>query len=158
VLKVYFGLGSVLNFAPSLVTRTEQNENHLPMCRIKKQFIMNALRNKVQLIGHLGTDVELKTLENGNCVARISLATNESYKNKAGEKVENTTWHNVVAWGKTAELANQLLKKGSEVALEGKLSNRSYEDKEGVKRYVSEVVMNEFLLVGKKEKAAAAPF
>jgi len=118
---------------------------------------MNTLRNKVQLIGHLGADVELKTLDNGNSVARISIATNESYKNKAGEKVDNTTWHNVVAWGKTAELANQLLKKGSEVALEGKLSNRSYEDKEGNKRYISEVVMNEFLLMDKK-KAEAAPF
>ncbi len=118
---------------------------------------MNALRNKVQLIGHLGADVELKTLDNGNSVARISVATNEYYKNKAGEKVTDTTWHNVVAWGKTAELANQLLKKGSEVALEGKLSNRSYEDKAGVKKYVSEVVMNEFLLLDKKE-AAAAPF
>ena len=95
---------------------------------------MNALRNKVQLIGHLGADVELKTLDNGNSVARISVATNEYYKNKAGEKVTDTTWHNVVAWGKTAELANQLLKKGSEVALEGKLSNRSYEDKTGVKK------------------------
>ncbi len=118
---------------------------------------MNALRNKVQLIGHLGADVELKTLDNGNSVARISVATNEYYKNKAGEKVTDTTWHNVVAWGKTAELANKLLKKGSEVALEGKLSNRSYEDKEGVKKYVSEVVMNEFLLLDKKE-AVAAPF
>lgn len=119
---------------------------------------MNSLRNKVQLIGRLGADVELKTLDNGNCVARISLATNENYLNKAGEKVENTTWHNVVAWGKTAELANQILKKGSEVALEGKLSNRSYETKEGEKKYISEVVMNEFLLMGKREKAAAAPF
>ena len=118
---------------------------------------MNALRNKVQLIGHLGAEVELKKLENGNSVARISVATNESYKNKAGEKVTDTTWHNIVAWGKTAELASQLLKKGSEVALEGKLSNRSYEDKEGVKKYISEVVMNEFLLLDKKA-TAAAPF
>jgi len=75
---------------------------------------MNSLRNKVQLMGHLGADVELKTLDNGNSVARLSVATNEYYKNKAGEKVTDTTWHNVVAWGKTAELVNQLLKKGSE--------------------------------------------
>ncbi|MFK7757905.1 MAG: single-stranded DNA-binding protein [Flavobacteriales bacterium] len=120
---------------------------------------MNALRNKVQLIGRLGADVELKTLDNGNCVARISVATNESYKNKAGERVDDTTWHNVVAWGKTAELAKQILKKGSEVALEGKLSNRSYETKEGEKKYISEVVMSEFLSLDKKEKAAVpAPF
>ncbi len=116
---------------------------------------MNSLKNKVQLIGNLGADVELKTLENGNSVARISIATNEYYKNKAGEKVEDTTWHNVVAWGKVAELANQLLKKGSEVALEGKLSNRSYEDKEGNLKYISEVVMSEFLLLGKKEQVQA---
>ena len=150
MINVWFGLGSVLNFAPSLVTRTRHYE-------YQNLYIMNSLRNKVQLIGHLGADVELKTLDNGNSVARISLATNEYYKNKAGEKVTDTTWHNIVAWGKTAELANQLLKKGSEVALEGKLSNRSYEDKEGVKKYVSEVVMNEFLLLDKKE-AVAVPF
>jgi len=111
---------------------------------------MNSLRNKVQLLGHLGADVELKSLENGNSVAKISVATNEYYKNKQGEKVTDTTWHNVVAWGKTAELANQLLKKGSEVALSGKLSNRSYEDKEGTKKYVTEVVMNEFVVLDKK--------
>jgi len=118
---------------------------------------MNALRNKVQLIGHLGADVELKNLDNGNSVARLSVATNEYYKNKKGEKVTDTTWHNVVAWGKTAELSNQLLKKGSEVALEGKLSNRSYE-KDGQKKYITEVVMSEFVLLGKKEKAENAPF
>jgi len=118
---------------------------------------MNTLRNKVQLIGHLGADVELKTLDNGNSVARLSVATNEYYTNKKGEKITDTTWHNVVAWGKTAELSNQLLKKGSEVALEGKLSNRSYE-KDGQKKYISEVVMNEFVLVGKKEKSTEKAF
>lgn len=114
---------------------------------------MNALRNKVQLIGRLGADVEMKSFDGGNQLARISVATNESYKNKEGEWVDNTTWHNVVAWGKTAELANQLLKKGSEVALEGKLSNRSYDDKEGNKKYVTEVVMSNFLNLSKKETA-----
>lgn len=118
---------------------------------------MNALRNKVQLIGNLGVDVDFKTLENGNSIARLSIATNEYYKNKEGEKVTDTTWHTVVAWGKTAELSNQLLKKGSEVAIEGKLSNRSYDDKDGIKRYVTEVVMSEFLLLDKKSEEKA-PF
>jgi single-strand DNA-binding protein len=114
---------------------------------------MNSLKNKVQLIGRLGADVEVKSLESGKQLAKISVATNESYKNKEGEWMDNTTWHNVVAWGKTAEVAGKLLKKGSEVALEGKLSNRSYEDKEGVKKYITEVVMNEFVLLDKKVKA-----
>ena len=114
---------------------------------------MNSLKNKVQLIGRLGADVEVKSLESGKQLAKISVATNESYKNKEGEWMDNTTWHNVVAWGKTAELAGKLLKKGSEVALEGKLSNRSYEDKEGNKKYITEVVMNEFVLLDKKVKA-----
>jgi len=114
---------------------------------------MNALRNKVQLIGRLGADVEVKSLESGTQLAKISVATNESYKNKEGEWTDNTTWHNVVAWGKTAELAGQLLKKGTEIALEGKLSNRSYEDKDGNKRYVTEVVMSNFLNLTKKEKS-----
>jgi single-strand DNA-binding protein len=115
---------------------------------------MNSLKNKVQLIGRLGADVEVKSLESGKQLAKISVATNESYKNKEGEWTDNTTWHNVVAWGKTAELAAQLLKKGSEVALEGKLSNRSYEDKDGNKRYVTEVVMSTFLNLSKKPKSA----
>ena len=115
---------------------------------------MNALKNKVQLIGRLGADVEVKTLESGTQLAKLNIATNESYKNKEGEWTDNTTWHNVVAWGKTAELAAQLLKKGSEVALEGKLSNRSYEDKDGNKRYVTEVVMSTFLNLSKKPKSS----
>jgi len=112
---------------------------------------MNALRNKVQLIGHLGADVEIKSFESGSKLANLRVATNESYKNKEGEWTTNTTWHNVVAWGKTAELAGKLLKKGTEVALEGKLTNRSYDDKDGNKRYVTEVVMSEFLNLTKKE-------
>jgi len=114
---------------------------------------MNSLKNKVQLIGRLGADVEMKTLESGTVISKFPIATSESYKNKQGEWTENTTWHNVVAWGKTAELAHQVLKKGTEVALEGKLSNRSYEDKEGTKRYVTEVVMTTFLNLTKKPKS-----
>jgi len=111
---------------------------------------MNAIVNKVQLIGRLGMDPEMKTFDNGSTLARISLATDASYKNKNGEKVEETHWHNLVAWNKTAELAERLLAKGKEVAIEGKLVNRSYEDGEGNKRYVTEVKVDQFLLFGKK--------
>lgn len=110
---------------------------------------MNALRNKVQLIGNLGQAPEITTLENGNKLARFSVATNETYRNAAGEKVTDTQWHNVVAWGKLADIAEQYLEKGKEVALEGKLTNRSYETKEGDKRYVTEIRCQELLLLGK---------
>ena len=109
---------------------------------------MSSLKNKVQLIGNLGQDVEIVNLESGKKLAKFSIATNEVYKNQQGEKVTNTDWHNLIAWGKTAELAEKLLVKGSEVAIEGKLTSRSYEDKDGVKRYITEVVVNEFLLLG----------
>ena len=118
---------------------------------------MNALRNKVQLIGHLGANLEVKKLDGGKTIAKFSMATNESYKNQKGEKVEETQWHNIVAWGKTAELMEQLLAKGKEVMVEGKLTSRSYEDKEGNKRYITEVVAQEFLLLGAKQ-AADLPF
>jgi len=110
---------------------------------------MNTLRNKVQLIGHLGQDPEIINLESGKTLAKFSIATNESYKNAQGEKVENTYWHNVVAWGKTAEIIEKYVTKGKEVAIEGKLTNRSYETKEGEKRYITEVVCNELLMLGK---------
>lgn len=108
---------------------------------------MSSLKNKVQLIGNLGADPEVTNLENGKKVVKFAIATNENYKNAQGEKVTNTTWHNLVAWNKTAELVERLLVKGSEVAIEGKLSSRSYEDQEGTKRYITEVVVNEFLLL-----------
>lgn len=111
---------------------------------------MNALKNRVQLIGHLGMDPEVKAIENGNKLARLRLATNETYQNAKGEKVTETQWHNVVAWGKTAEIAEKLLTKGAELAIEGKLVSRSYTDKDGQKRYVTEVVANELLLLSKK--------
>ena len=110
---------------------------------------MNALRNKVQLIGNLGNDPEIVNLEKGSKLAKFSIATNETYKNAKGEKVTETQWHNVVAWGKTAELVENYLTKGKEVAIEGKLTNRSYETKEGEKRYITEVKCNEILLIGK---------
>ncbi|RAI87916.1 single-stranded DNA-binding protein [Algoriphagus yeomjeoni] len=111
---------------------------------------MNTLRNKVQLIGRLGSKVEIKNLEGGKTLGKVSLATNEYYKNQKGERVEETTWHNIVAWGKQAELLDKYTDKGSEIAIEGKLSNRSYEDKEGIKRYISEVIVHNILLMGEK--------
>lgn len=110
---------------------------------------MNALRNKVQLIGHVGNAPEIVTLESGKKLAKFSIATNESYKNAKGEKITDTQWHNIVAWGKTAELIESYVPKGKEIGIEGKLTSRSYEDKEGQKRYITEVVCNELLLLGK---------
>ncbi len=110
---------------------------------------MNALRNKVQLIGNLGNDPEIVTLDSGKKLAKFSMATHETYKNQQGERVTDTQWHNVVAWGKTADLVESYVTKGKEIAIEGKLTHRSYEDKEGVKRYSTEVVCNELLLLGK---------
>jgi len=114
---------------------------------------MYALKNKVQLIGNVGNTVEIKNTESGKKLARFSIATNESYRNTKGEKVTETTWHNVVAWGKVAEIAEKYLQKGTEVALEGKLTNKSYNDKEGNKKYIYEVQVNELLLLGGKAVA-----
>ncbi len=110
---------------------------------------MNALRNKVQLIGRVGQDPEILNLETGRKLAKFSIATNENYTNTKGEKVEHTDWHHVVAWGKTAGIIEQFVNKGKEVAVEGKLTNRSWEDKEGQKRYTTEIVCNELLLLSK---------
>ncbi|MBT8305163.1 MAG: single-stranded DNA-binding protein [Bacteroidia bacterium] len=111
---------------------------------------MNALKNKVQLIGNLGKDPEIINLESGKTLAKFTVATNENYKNAQGEKVTDTQWHNVIAWGKTAEIVEKYLTKGKEVAVEGKLTSRSYETKEGDKRYITEVVCNELLMLGGK--------
>ncbi|SNR50926.1 single-stranded DNA-binding protein [Lutibacter flavus] len=111
---------------------------------------MNTLRNKVQLIGNLGNAPEIITLDSGKKLAKFSIATNESYKNAQGEKVTETQWHNIVAWNKTAEIVEQYLDKGKEVAVEGKLTTRNYNDKDGNKRYVTEIVINELLLLGTK--------
>ena len=114
---------------------------------------MYALKNKVQLIGNLGNAPEVKTTESGKKLARFSVATNESYRNAKGEKVTETTWHNLVAWGKVAEIAEKYLTKGKEVVVEGKLVNRSYTDKDGNKKYSTEVQVNELLMLGEKVKA-----
>lgn len=113
---------------------------------------MYALKNKVQLIGHLGNDPEIKNIEGGKKVANFSMATNETYQNAKGEKVTDTQWHNIVAWGKTAELVEKYLAKGKEVVVEGKLLNRNYTDKSGSKKYVTEVHINELMLIGEKAK------
>ena len=118
--------------------------------------IMSNLRNKVQLIGNLGNDPEMTVLENGKKVIRFSLATNENYKNAQGEKVQSTEWHNMVAWGKTAEIIEQYASKGKEIAIEGKLTTRSYESTEGEKRYITEVIVSEVLLLGAKDENKAA--
>lgn len=112
---------------------------------------MNALRNKVQLIGNLGMDPEVKALDGGKKLAKVSIATNETYKNAKGERVTETQWHNLIAWGKTAEIVEKFLKKGSEVAVEGKLINRNYIDKEGIKRYVTEIEVSELLMLDSKK-------
>ena len=114
---------------------------------------MYALKNKVQLIGYVGSQPDIRNTENGKKLARFSVATNEIYRNAKGDKISETQWHNLVAWGKVAELAEKYLGKGSEVAMEGKLINRSYTDKEGNKKYVTEVQVNEVLLLGAKASA-----
>lgn len=108
------------------------------------------MKNKVQLIGNLGKDPEVRELTNGGRVARMSVATSERFKGPDGEWKEDVQWHAVVAWGATAERVSQLLRKGSKVALEGRLVHRSYETKDGQKRYMTEVVVNEFQLMGAK--------
>ena len=110
---------------------------------------MNAMRNKVQLIGHVGQEPEIKTFDGGKKVANITIATNDFYTNDKGEKVEQTEWHRVTAWGKLADIIEKYVDKGKEIAIEGKLSHRSYDDKDGIKRYITEVVANDILLLGK---------
>ncbi len=111
---------------------------------------MNTLRNKVQLIGNLGSNPEIITLDSGKKLAKFSIATNETYKDAKGEKVTQTEWHNLVAWNKIAEIVEKYLEKGKEIAIEGKLTHRSYDDKEGNKRYITEVVVSELLMLGKQ--------
>src|SRR5690554_513441 len=111
---------------------------------------MSTLNNKVQLIGNLGAAPEVKTTESGKTMATLSIATTDRYKDSNGEKQENTQWHRVVAWGKTAEIAEKYLKKGSRIAIEGRLNNRSYDDKNGEKKYIPEVVATELLMLDPK--------
>lgn len=112
---------------------------------------MNSIRNKVQLIGKLGTEPEIRSTEGGKKMAKFTLATNESYKDANGTKVEDTTWHNVVVWGPKAGVIEKYVKKGQELCIEGRINHRVYEDKEGVKRYFTEIVANDFLMLGGKK-------
>ena len=107
------------------------------------------MKNSVQLIGHVGQEPEIKTLETGRKLANITIATNDVYYKENGDKVEKTEWHRVTAWGKTAEIIEKYVTKGKEIAVEGKLTHRSYDDKDGNKRYITEVVANEILLLSK---------
>jgi len=111
---------------------------------------MSTLKNNVQLIGNVGQEPTITNLESGKKVARFSIATNEFYKNEKGEKTQTTDWHTVVAWGKIAEIVEKYVGKGKEIGVTGKLKSRSYEDKDGIKRYVTEVEASEILLLGTK--------
>ena len=113
---------------------------------------MNTLRNRVQLIGNLGGDPEVITFDSGKTKANFSIATSDVHKNDKGEYITETQWHKLVAWNNTAKIAEKILKKGSEVAIEGKLTSRSYEDKEGNKKYITEVIVNELLLLRSNKK------
>ncbi len=112
---------------------------------------MKSLRNSVQLIGNLGKDPEVKEF-GGNKKASFSIATKDAYKNAKGEKIEDTQWHNVVIWGRLADVASKYLKKGSEVCVEGKLVHRQYETDKGEKRYITEINVSDLLMLGRKEK------
>lgn len=119
---------------------------------------MKNLSNCVQLIGNLGKDVEILEVGNGGKLAKVSIATSDYYYNKEGEKIESTEWHNLVAWGKTAELMSSLTCKGSQLMISGKLTNRSYENKEGVKKYVTEVKVDNFQLLRNGAERTKNPF
>lgn len=112
---------------------------------------MKNLRNQVQLIGHLGADPEVKSLSSGTKVARFSLATSDYYKDKEGNKITDTQWHKIIAWNGSATYSEKYLKKGMEVMISGKLVYGSYEDKDGIKRYTSEIVSHDMLILSKKE-------
>ncbi|WP_419801468.1 single-stranded DNA-binding protein [Mucilaginibacter sp.] len=114
---------------------------------------MSTLKNSVRLVGNLGTNPEVKNFDQNKKMAKLALATNETYHNQKGEKVTETQWHNLVLWGKQAEIAESYLKKGDEISIEGKLASRNYTDKQGTKRYITEIVVNEILMLGGKKSA-----
>ncbi len=113
--------------------------------------------NKVILVGNLGKDPEIRHLDNGRAVTNFPLATSETYKNKMGEKVTNTEWHNLVLWTPFAEIADKYLKKGNQIYVEGKLQTRSYDDKDGIKRYTTEVVVQTMTMLGSKNEGSSSP-
>ncbi len=107
----------------------------------------NSLRNRVSLIGNLGQDPQIRDLENGRKVVNFTIATNQGFRNAEGQKVQETTWHNIVAWNGLAETAAKYLRKGREVALEGRIAYRTYEDKQGVTKYITEIVLSDILFL-----------
>ncbi len=113
---------------------------------------MTNLKNSVRLIGHIGQKPEIKTIPNGKKVANFSLATSDTYKDANGQKVTETTWHNMVAWGTQVDIIEKYLDKGHEIIIEGKLMNRNYVDKKGMKKYITEILVNEFQMIGSKGK------
>jgi len=115
---------------------------------------MMNIKNHVQLIGRLGSDPQVKILDNGTKLARFTIAINETYTTKKGEKVSDTQWHNIVAWGNLAGIAERILHKGTQVTIDGKLFNRSFTNKEGVKRTSTEIIANEFFVINNTSKAA----
>jgi single-strand DNA-binding protein len=115
---------------------------------------MNTMKNKVSLIGHLGNDPEIRLLEGDKKMGRVSIAVNENYKNAQGERIANTTWFTLVVWGALVDVFEKYTSKGSQVAVDGKLVNRNYEDKDGIKRYVTEIHVSDVLLLGNKEKSS----
>ena len=111
---------------------------------------MKSLRNSVQLIGNLGMDPEVKQVTNGRKMARFSLATSETYKNDKGEKVTDTQWHNIIIWGGLAEVAEKYLKKGKQIAVEGRLETTSFDDKDGQRKFFTQVNVNDLMMLGKE--------
>ena len=108
---------------------------------------MNSLKNRVTLIGNLGQDPETKTTETGKKVTHFTLATDDGYKNSDGQKISETTWHNIVAWNGLADVAGRYLKKGREVAVEGRIVYRAYEDKKGITKNITEIVLSDLVLL-----------
>jgi single-strand DNA-binding protein len=113
---------------------------------------MTNLKNSVRLIGHVGQKPEVRTTSNGKKVASFSLATSDTFKDASGQKVSETMWHSLIAWGKPVDFIEKYLDKGDEIAIEGKLTNRNYVDKSGVKKYVTEIVVTDFLMIQTKEE------
>jgi single-strand DNA-binding protein len=112
--------------------------------------------NKVILVGHLGKDPEIRALEGGIKVANFTMATTETYKDKNGDKKDVTEWHNVVFWGAIVSVIEKYLKKGSQIYIEGKIRYRSYEGKDGQKKYITEVLGNNMTMLGKKDSGGSS--
>ena len=113
--------------------------------------------NKVILVGNAGKDAEVRYIDSGVAVASFSLATSESYIAKNGEKVTNTEWHNIVAWRGLAEMAGKYIQKGRQLYIEGRIRTRSYDDKDGVRKYITEILADNIQLLGRKEEGSSTP-